>query len=100
MCNPTIEVFGPDVKEPLGGVKMLYRHVDILNSYEFEARIVHQQEAFKVGWFEHDTPVVYRPEMRKDLDVGVFPEIWGPRINVSGKDIRKVVFCQNAYYTY
>jgi hypothetical protein len=34
------------------------------------------------------------------MDIGVYPEIWGPAINRWGKSIRKVIFNQNCYYTF
>jgi hypothetical protein len=93
-------VFCPDLPKPLGGVRQLYRHVDVLNASGLEATIVHRRSRFRLKWFEHDTRVMYEPvAMRKD-DLGVFPEIWGAKIRGYGKTIRKVIFNQNAYYTF
>jgi len=101
MPKSTIYFFCPDLPHPLGGVRQTYRHVDILNANGFDARIVHRQKGFKIKWFEHDTRVIYEPApVRKSIDVGVFPEIWGPNIAKWGKNIRRVVFNQNCYYTF
>jgi len=100
MAKPTLYFFTPDLPKPLGGVKQIYRHVDVLNANGFDAWVVHRKKGFKVTWFEHRTRVMYEPApLRKGIDIGVFPEIWGPKINRVGKSIRKVVFNQNAYYT-
>jgi len=101
MQKPTLYFFTPDLPRILGGIKQIYRHVDVLNANGFDALVVHRKKGFKVSWFEHNTRVMYEPApMRKNLDVGVFPEIWGPKINGWGKEIRKVIFNQNAYYTW
>src|SRR5437016_4995616 len=39
------------------------------------------------------------PPLRKEIDIGVFPEIWGAKISQGGK-FRRVIFNQNAYYTF
>ncbi len=46
MPKPTIYVFAPDLGHPLGGMRMLYRHVDILKANGFEAYIVHSSRKF------------------------------------------------------
>ena len=80
MANPTIYVFAPDLAHPLGGMRMLYRHVDILNTNGFEAFIVHNSARFKIDWFEHETPVLRGPVKMKEEDIGVFSEIGGLKI--------------------
>jgi len=92
--------FTPDLPKPLGGVRQIYRHVDVLNANGFDATVVHRKKGFRVKWFEHDTRVMYEPAPMRKTDIGVFPEIWGPKINGYGKTIRKVVLNQNCYYTF
>jgi len=58
MNQPSIYVFCPDLARPMGGVRMLYRHVDILNANGFDADIVHSSAGFRVDWFEHSTRVL------------------------------------------
>jgi hypothetical protein len=101
MAKPTIYFFCPDLPHVLGGVRQIYRQVDMLNANGFDAWVVHRKKGFKIKWFEHETRVMYEPApVRKQLDVAVFPEIWGSKINQWGKEIRKAVFNQNAYYTW
>ena len=59
MNQPTIYVFSPDIAHPMGGVRMLYRHVDILNTNGFDAAIVHSSPGFRIDWFEHSTRVLH-----------------------------------------
>jgi glycosyltransferase involved in cell wall biosynthesis len=55
----TIYYLCPESKRPVGGVRIIYRHVDILNKHGIEAYVVHKTKGFRVGWFKNDTPVVY-----------------------------------------
>jgi hypothetical protein len=101
MKVPKLYFFTPDLPHVMGGIKQIYRHVDVLNANGFDAWVVHRKKDFKVTWFEHSTRVMYEPApLRKELDIAVFPEIWGPKINQFGKEIRKVIFNQNAFYTW
>ena len=49
----------PDIKTPVGGIRVIYRHVDILNRYGIPAYVVHKTLGFRVDWFKNDTPIVY-----------------------------------------
>lgn len=49
----------PDVDLPFGGVRVMYRHVDILNAAGHEAYVLHTRAPFRCTWFEHDTPIRY-----------------------------------------
>lgn len=109
----------PDIKTPSGGVKTIYRHVDVLNRRGLDAVVLHAGRGFRCDWFENETRVRCMGDVSKrDLDVLVIPEIYGPRSaerirmkvnsvfgikrpvihDVSG--IRKLVFNQSGYYTF
>ncbi|MDP2432803.1 MAG: glycosyltransferase [Pseudomonadota bacterium] len=49
----------PEQKTPVGGIRIIYRHVDILNKSGIPAYIVHKTNGFRVSWFENNTPIVY-----------------------------------------
>ncbi len=55
----------PDLNTPAGGIKQLYRQVDVLNKYGFKASVVHGHKHFKVNWFKNQTPVVWHPLVSK-----------------------------------
>jgi hypothetical protein len=65
-----------DVVAPSGGVRRLYRHVEVLNRHGFSAHILHHLPGFKPTWFETGAPVVYWTEELKlgRDDVLVIPE--------------------------
>jgi hypothetical protein len=98
--KPTIYVFAPDLAHPLGGMRMLYRHVDILNANGYEAYIVHTKRGFEITWFEHLTAVLRGPVKLEEGDVAVYSEIGGLNISQWAKGKRKVIFNQNSYYTF
>lgn len=55
----TIYCLCPDSNIPSGGVRKLYWLVDILNSLNLKAYILHAEWGFRCDWFESETPVVY-----------------------------------------
>lgn len=48
-----------DLKKPSGGVRRLYRHVEILAKHGFDASVLHHEPGFRVAWFPTDAPVRY-----------------------------------------
>src|SRR5258706_3874102 len=100
MAKPTIYVFAPDLTHPLGGMRMLYRHVDVLNANGFQAYIVHKSPNFEIDWFEYSTPVLRGRISMDAQDIAVFSEIGGLRIGEWAKGKRSVIFNQNCYYTF
>ena len=53
----TIYYWSPDYTSAVGGVKILYRHVDILNRNGFSASIIHKKAGFRCDWFDNTTRV-------------------------------------------
>jgi glycosyltransferase involved in cell wall biosynthesis len=101
MSASRIYVYAPDSNAPSGGIRKLYRHVDVLNRHGFTAAIVHQREGFRCSWFANSTPVIYAatsPVTRADFLV--FPEVYGPQTATVAPGVRRVIFNQNAYYTF
>ncbi|MDG1974712.1 MAG: glycosyltransferase, partial [Flavobacteriaceae bacterium] len=127
--NARILFICPDIIEPIGGVKQIYRQVDVLNSLGYKALVVHQNHGFKPKWFEFDTPIEYhymihaelnnQPAIRpqwyvklreaqlarndlkiEDSDILVFPEAYGPQINQVYPSHSKVIYNQNCYHSF
>ncbi|MCR4030942.1 MULTISPECIES: glycosyltransferase [Flavobacterium] len=48
-----------DVNTPTGGIKQIYRQVDVLNANGFNAYILHRHYGFKCTWFANETQVAY-----------------------------------------
>ncbi|HEV8378873.1 MAG TPA: hypothetical protein VGP99_08480 [Tepidisphaeraceae bacterium] len=100
MPKQIIYVFAADLAHPLGGMRMLYRHVDILNASGFEAYIVHSSPKFQIDWFEYSTPVLRGKIAMNADDIAVYSEIGGLNIVEWAKGKRTVIFNQNCYYTF
>jgi len=49
----------PEIDHPCGGVKVIYRHVDILQAHGIPAFVLHQKRGFRCTWFENSTPIAY-----------------------------------------
>jgi glycosyltransferase involved in cell wall biosynthesis len=50
----------PDKDYPVGGIRAIYRHVDILNRNGFDAFVLHRLAPFRCTWFENETQVAHR----------------------------------------
>ena len=116
-------------KKPVGGIKQLYRQVDILNKNGFNAFIVHRKKGFRHKWFENETKIIYNLGTFNKIDkifkkkikpfkiiknyirtkkddpieengILIIPEIFGPYLNTLNDNIKKVIFNQNCYYTF
>mgnify|MGYP003608191358 CR=1 FL=1 len=117
-------------KQPIGGIKQLYRQVDILNQNGFDACIVHRKKGFRHQWFKNKTKIIYNLSIFTTIDeiilqkrvkpfkkiknflrsrnddpidkngILVMPEIFGPYISEFYSDMQKVIFNQNCYYTF
>jgi glycosyltransferase involved in cell wall biosynthesis len=91
----------PDWPVPSGGVKVIYRHVDVLNEAGRPAAVLHHSEGFRCTWFENRTLVVGAPTVELGArDVLVVPEIYGPFLEQLPRGPRRVAFNQNAYLTF
>jgi glycosyltransferase involved in cell wall biosynthesis len=115
----------PDKDYPVGGIRVIYRHVDILNRSGFDAAVLHHYHPFRCTWFENDTRVAHEvrypdlslpvraakravgrpastdPVPALELGAGdmlVLPEVM-PAVPESEADVPKVIFDQNAYLT-
>src|SRR5215208_1690246 len=64
MAKATLYFFTPDLPHVLGGVRQIYRQVDVLNANGFNAWVVHRKKGFRIKWFEHETRVMLA-ELRK-----------------------------------
>ena len=54
----TVYYLSPDDNVPSGGIRMLYRHVDLLNATGRAAAILHAGRGFRADWFVNDTRVL------------------------------------------
>lgn len=97
----TIYYLCPHVDRPIGGIRAIYRHVDILNAAGIPAAVVHAPDGFSCTWFDHNTRVTgARSVGVSRQDVLVVPEWYGPCLEALPIGPRIVVFNQNAYSTF
>jgi glycosyltransferase involved in cell wall biosynthesis len=98
---PTIYYLCPDHAAPSGGIRAIYRHVDILNRAGMSAAVLHHSEGFACRWFEHTTRTAGASSVAlSSEDVLVVPEIYGPFLSRLPRRPRLVAFSQNAYLTF
>lgn len=99
--DPTIYYLSPDTDRPVGGIRVIYRHVDALNALGIRARVLHGTPGFRCTWFEHDTPVVHASDVALTRDdVLVVPEWYGPALDRLPPWVPVVIFNQRAYDTF
>lgn len=98
---PRILYLCPDSATPSGGVRVIYRHVDLLNELGFDAAVVHSRRGFRAHWFDNTTTVVAAPDVVATTDdVLVVPELYGAHLSRLQDGPRLVLFNQGAYYTF
>lgn len=98
---PTIYFCAPDYDHPSGGIRVLYRHVDLLNEAGIRAAVLHRRAGFRCTWFANDTRVVC------SLDAAIGPgdlvvvgELALGLLRRLGPGFRFVIFNQNPYLTW
>lgn len=97
----TIYYLAPHTNAPSGGVRVIYRHVDILNKLGFSAAVLHEPENVNLTWFKHSTRVESAKNLRfASNDILVLPEFYGPFLHTLPDEMAKVVFNQGAYHTF
>jgi len=97
----TVYYLTPHLDEPSGGVRVLYRHVDVLNAAGIPAAVVHARRNFRCTWFENDTRVVSADEVVLGPDdVLVVPEYYAAGFARLPADVPLVVFNQGAYHAF
>lgn len=87
--------------QPTGGNKIIYRHVELLVQAGIDAWVYHPVDRFVYPGLV-ESPRVVAPstiEARRG-DVFVLPEDGGPGMASFAPGLRKLIFNQNAYYTF
>ncbi|WP_326551991.1 glycosyltransferase [Micromonospora sp. NBC_01813] len=99
--TPAVYYLAPDNPRPSGGVRVIYRHVDLLNEMGVRAHVLHKDPAFRCTWFANQTPVVGATDaVLGPRDILVVPEWYGPGLAAAPAGPRIVVLNQRAYDTF
>lgn len=98
---PTVYYFTRDYDEPSGGIRTIYRHVDLLNAAGVPATVLHERRGFRCGWFPHQTRTtdVGTAALGPD-DLLVIPETDAALLPGLPAGVRHVVFNQNCHFTW
>ena len=117
MTNPSCDNLSvrvlclPDIDKAIGGVKQLYRHVEHLEGLGWNAAVVTENDGFRPTWFTSPATTYSFREcvVRGDFDssetIIVLPETYlaidfNAFRGVDLSMLPRVVFNQNAYYTF
>ena len=101
----------PDMEKQIGGIKQIHRHVEALTKLGYEAKVITEKTDFKPKWFKSNAQVlsIYEAIQTKIFDkknaILVIPETYAgiDFSNYFGQSFigyKRVIFNQNAYYTY
>jgi glycosyltransferase involved in cell wall biosynthesis len=98
--RPTVWFICPDYNPPSGGTRKLYHYVDVLNQAGLNASIMHTTPGFRLRWFNNNTRVVSAAEVAVGpRDLLVIGETYGERIRDLPRNVRHIIFNQNAHNT-
>jgi hypothetical protein len=99
--RPVVYYLTPDDNAPRGGIRVNYRHVDLLNRDGIPAAVLHSRPGFRCDWFANDTRVSGAGEVTvAPHDLLVVPEYYASQLHLLPAGPRKVLFNQNAYHTF
>lgn len=97
-------VYGcPVGNTPSGGVKVIYRHAELLAQMGVPAFVWHPGDPnFRCDWFQNHASTIANEQLNPATDFIILPEIWATGLLPSLKSMgfRVGLFVQNAYYTH
>lgn len=101
VAPPLLYYLSPDPSEPRGGVRVFYRHVDLLNEAGFAASVLHSRPGYRADWFPNTTRVAAASDVvLAPQDLLVVPEFYGGNLDRLPAGPRLAVFNQGPYYTF
>ncbi|HEX3976163.1 MAG TPA: glycosyltransferase [Solirubrobacteraceae bacterium] len=99
--SPVIYFPTPDYNVPAGGIRVVYRHVDLLNSAGIPAAVLHRRPGFRCTWFENHTTVANsRDTVIGPQDLVVVGELSAGLLDTLPPSQRFAVFNQNPHLTW
>lgn len=98
---PTVYFCAPDIDYPSGGVRVAYRHADLLNQAGIRAAVLHARRNFRCTWFENRTRVVSsRQTLIGPRDLVVVSEVAAMLLATLPPGFRYVIFNQGPHLTW
>lgn len=99
--NRKIYYYCPQVDFACGGVKEIYRHIEVLSNLGYSAFVLQPHSSDSYTWFESDAKVVCNMDAVKKDDILVIPEVFDANlIEMICHNNNIVVFNQNCYNTF
>ena len=96
----------PDLNKAVGGIKQIHRVSEIIEGLGYFSCLVQEQAGFRPHWFDSNVNTTSRSEFfeRSDLDpqtdIIVLAETFVPLVPSLFPGIPKIIFNQNASYTF
>ena len=95
----------PDTNHPIGGVKQIYRQVELLHKAGWDAFVLQEKPGFRANWFKSSAPVIDLESYKQknpnsESDLLVLPETWLNNAPRYFQGIPKIIFNQNAFYSF
>lgn len=103
MINKRIIYGVPNSNTPSGGVKVIYRHSEILNGLGVSSGVWHPgDDEFQCNWFDNKVKLIKTSEMNPNIDFIILPEIWASTHTALFKNMgfKVGIYVQNCYYTH
>jgi len=99
--SPVIYYLVPYSAQAHGGVRVVYRHVALLNRMGIRSAVLQTGVPDRPTWFASDVPLVPIDALSfHSDDILVVPEFYGPSMARLDSDIRTLVFNQGGYITF
>jgi hypothetical protein len=90
----------PSMNEPIGGVKVIHKHSELLCDMGVNSEVLYVYGENKVAdWFDHKAKVVFESKFNSQRDIVVLPEtltvdLWK---KLKSRGIEYLIFVQNGY---
>ena len=90
----------PSDNNPIGGIKVIYKHSELLSKNGFSSSVYHPSSPnFSCNWFDHKAIIKKDKYFDKDVDFVIVPEIWADLYcdKLINLKIKYAIFVQNPY---
>ena len=76
---PRIIYLSPADDTPTGGIKVIYRHAEMLAEMGADAYVLHPFDTkFRCSWFDHKVRFLDDLNLDAGQDFVIIPEVWAP----------------------
>ena len=93
----------PSDDRPTGGIKVIYRHCELLNTLGVDCVVMHPfDHDFRCSWFSHEARFTNGPQLDPRRDFVIVPDLWALPFGAQCRNagVRYGIFVQNGYLTH